>query len=114
MSNTIWCFIIGDHKIFEVTFDPAGSVDGLKDRIKAKKSGDLKDIDADNLILYRAEVDDSIDKQKKTRIVELKRLSENLSECLELDDEKKLLSKYLGEGKKYYTLVQLPEGKSID
>jgi hypothetical protein len=46
------------------------------------------------------------------RINQLKRLSQNLNECTELNEQQQL-SENFGEnlqGKKYYTLVRFPEG----
>jgi len=115
MSYDIFCFIPGDRSTFSVSINETESVDNLRDKIKAKKSNELKHVDAAKLTLYRVEVDKSCD--KKTRISELERLSQTLNECLELEDEERQLSEAFGEsppqGKKYYILVQVPKGESI-
>ena len=75
---------------------------------------DLKDVDARRLKLYRFEIDASYNKKK--RINELKQLSQQLNECTELD-EVQPLSECLGGSpppeKKYYIIMQIPEGASI-
>ncbi len=114
-SISIWCFVIGDNQNFEVVIDPAEPVDGLKTQIKKEKLGGLKDIVAAGLTLYRAKVKDSIARQRQECIDELKRLSQNLNECMELDEEQRL-SEIFGNnlpGEKYYVLVQLPNGDPI-
>jgi Crinkler effector protein N-terminal domain len=113
MSDDFWCLIIGDDKTFPVTIDPAKSVGHLKDAIKKKKEHALGAFDADSLKLYQVKVNELLKKTK--RMSELARLSRNLNECTELDEEDQLL-KIFGEaeGKKYYILVLLPTGQSID
>jgi len=90
-------------------------VGNLRDKIKAKKSNELKHVDVDNLSLYQVEVDGSCD--KKMHISKLEQLSQTLNECLELEDKEQQLSEVFGksppQGKKYYTLVQVSKGKSI-
>jgi hypothetical protein len=111
MPKTIWCSIIGEDRVFSVIIDPAKTVDDLKKQIKAEN---LKDIDAGDLTLYRAEVNESSD--RSTHIKALNSLSQNLDEDCALNEEEQL-SVIFGEnpqGKKYYALVRLPEGESID
>jgi recombinational DNA repair ATPase RecF len=117
MPYDIWCFLIGSDNTFSVNIDETRTrtVDQLKKEIKAKNPKTFSDFDADDLTLYRAEVDESIDEQKQKRTDELRRLFHNLNECTELD-EKQQLQGVFGEnpqGKRYYTLVLPPEGESI-
>lgn len=112
MSKIIWCFFIGGNKTFSVKIDPTESVDALKNQIKSTKSHQLSHVDADDLILYRAKINSPIEKDE--RIKELGRLSQNLDECLVLDDEEQEVSEIFGDnppGEKYYTLVWIPEGE---
>src|SRR5260221_2152881 len=81
----LWCLLIGDENLFSVDINQSSTVEQLKKKIKTENQHDLN-IDPRKLTLYRAEVDDSIDKYKTTLITELNRLSENLSECRELDE----------------------------
>jgi len=114
MKYDIFCFKPGDHSTFTVNINENGLVDHLKDKIKARKHPELKHVAADKLKLYRVEVDEWYD--KKMRISELERLSQNLNECLELEDELQKMSalfKSPPQGKNYFTLVQVPKGKSI-
>jgi hypothetical protein len=112
-KEPIWCFVTGGETVFSVNRIESWSVYDLKEAMKAKKPQDLGATDANNLKLYLAEVDGSIDKQG--RIDELKRLSRNLSECTELDEEHQLSGIFgeIPEGKKYYALMQLLEGKLV-
>ena len=107
--------ILGEETTFSVKINETQLVDELKDKVKEKRDIKFKDIDAVELTLYRAEVDQPYERQK--RIDELKRLFQNLDECTGLDEDQ-LLSKYFGEslpvGKKYYILVVPPQRKSID
>ena len=117
MPNKIWCFISGETTTFSVDIDDSKTVDDLKKVIKEEKQVALKAVDANGLTLYRAVLDESDYKEKQTRINKLKRLSESLKECMELDDEEQQLSGFFGkspQGKRYYTLVQTPMGQSID
>ena len=114
MSTTIWCCIIGHDKTFPVEINPTLSVAHLKQQIKEAKSPRLNHVPADDLVLYRTKIDNPI--KAGVRIMELRRLSRNLEECLDLDDEEQQLAELFGEnppGQKYYTLVQVPEGESI-
>jgi len=113
MPYKISCFIPGDHSTFPVNIDETEFVDDLKGKIKAQKPEGLATVDADTLTLYQATLDESYDEEK--RINELKQLSQHLNECTELD-EVQLVSVYFDKippGKVYYTLVQVPDGKSI-
>ena len=118
MLHTLSCIVIGETTAFPVDIDETQTVGELKDAIKEKKQVALKAIDANKLTLYRAIVNESDYKQKQTRINELKRLSQNLNECTKLDNKEQQFSGFFGEspsqGKKCYTLVQIPIGQSID
>jgi hypothetical protein len=118
MPYDIWCFVIGGDSIFSVNIDEprTQTVDHLKKLIKAEMPITFRDVEAVHLTLYRAEVDESIDEQKQTRIDELKRLSKNLAECMELDERKQWSGIFdeNPQGRVYYTLVWFPEGESID
>ena len=99
---------------FPVDINETELVGDLKKKIKAETTFALANVDAFTLTLYQAALDISYD--KKQRINELERLSRNLNECTKLDDVERQLLEVFGEipqGKKYYTLVQAPEGKSI-
>jgi len=110
-----WCFLVGGNNAFSLVIDQTETVDYLKKEIKKENPAELKDVDAATLTLYRVEVD-AYDKQKQKRINEFKRLSQNLNECMELDDEQQLsecFGENLPQGKRYYIIVQPPEGESI-
>ena len=87
-------------------------MDHLKKEIR--KAPELNARAADSLTLYRIAIDQSHD--KKLRMSELTRLSENLEECTELDEWQQISTSF-GErppaGKIYVVLVQTPEGESI-
>ena len=87
-------------------------MDHLKKEIR--KAPELNARITNSLTLYRVAVDQSQD--KKLRMSELMRLSENLEECTELD-EMQQVSTIFGEsppaGKIYVVLVQITEGESI-
>jgi len=110
----IACFVPGNLSIFAVDIDEQRWVADLKEGIRNKKPNKFNNVDADELTLYRVEVDTPCDEQK--RIDELEQLSRNLNGRTKLDSEQ-VLSGLFGEsppqGKKYYVLVQVPEGKSI-
>jgi len=110
----IACFVPGNLSIFPVDIDEQRWVADLKKGIRNEKPNRFNNVDADELTLYRVEVDKHCDEQK--RIDELERLFRNLNGRTKLDLEQ-VLSELFGEsppeGKKYYILVQLPEGKSI-
>ena len=113
-TTTTWCCIIGHDEIFPVEINPTLSVAHLKKEIKKEKSPGLNHVPADELILHRANIDNPI--KEDVRIMELRRLSRNLDECLDLDDEEQQLAELFGAnppGQKYFTLVQVPEGESI-
>ena len=75
MSHPYWCFLAGDSSLFPVKFDDeTATVGELKDKIKEKKPATLGHIDANHLTLYRVEVDESYDEQR--RIDELERVHE--------------------------------------
>jgi len=112
MPYQLPCFKSGDSSTFSVIIDEWSWVDALKDRIKEKRA--LGNIATVHLTLYRVEVDEGYNKQE--RINELERLFQHLNECTELDEEQqlaKIFDESPVEGKKYYILVQVPEGKSI-
>jgi Crinkler effector protein N-terminal domain len=107
--------VIGETTQFPVKIDKTESVDELKKAIKKEKEHRLDAFAAYSLKLYQVQLDKSLNKHERTS--ELARLSQNLNNCTELDEEDQL-SKIFGEGapdgKKYYTIVQLPTGQSID
>jgi len=114
MPYQLPCFKPGDSSTFSVIIDERRWVDELKDKIKEKRLAALGNIATVHLTLYRVEVDEAYNKQE--RIDELERLFQNLSECTELDEEQQLAEFFDQsplKGKKYYILVQVPEGKSI-
>ena len=91
-------------------------VEDLKIAIKMAKP--FLKVDADDLRIYRAEIDASDDEDQDTRIAELQKLSKRLGKSL---DEQKPLSRMFCEDphpqslqKKIYALVGLPGGESID
>jgi len=115
MAYTLFCIVPGDKTLFSVKVDETQTVDELKKAIKNENPHKFENVDAYELTLYRVEVDQPHEKQKRND--ELKRSFQNLDECTELDEEQQL-SKYFGEsppvGKKYYILVVPPQRKSID
>ena len=115
LPDDVWCFLIGGDSTFSVNIDETHTrtVDHLKKEIR--KSPELNARIANSLTLYRVAIDQSHD--KKLRMSELTRLSENLDEkCIELD-EMQQVSTIFGEsppvGKIYVVLVQTTEGESI-
>ena len=120
MAQTLYsltCFLIGSDGTFQVKIDRTELVGNLKDAIKEKKPVALKDVDADQLTLYKGNIKNSIATNKPKRMKELERLSQNLSECTFLNDEEVELSEIFGnnEGQqqrlKPYVLVELPQGE---
>lgn len=116
MLYNLDCFIPGDKNFLSIKIDKIEIVDRLKDAIKHKKEPELDAFAADALTLYRGAIDRSYH-DKKARMNELRRLSEHLNECTELDDPLQELSEIFSEslptGKIYVILVRIPEGESI-
>ena len=114
LPDDVWCFLIGGDSTFSVNIDKTltRTVDHLKKEIR--KAPELNARAVDSLTLYRVAIDQSHD--KKLRMRELTRLSENLEECTELDEWQRVSTTF-GEsppaGKIYVVLVQTPEGESI-
>jgi hypothetical protein len=52
-SRTLWCLLKGGPALFRVTTPATANVYNLKELILAKKKNELKDIDADQLILLK-------------------------------------------------------------
>ncbi|KAI8354512.1 hypothetical protein B0O80DRAFT_60774 [Mortierella sp. GBAus27b] len=54
----MWCLVNGmsSSSAFSVDVDPSATIYDLKEAIKAKKSNDFKDIDADRLTLWRVSI----------------------------------------------------------
>jgi len=74
----------------------------------------LKDVDANQLTLYKGNIKNSIVKQRLELMEELGRLSQNLSECTLLNDEVEELSEIFGNNVaefKPFVLVELPQGE---
>jgi hypothetical protein len=116
MSYTIDCLLIGGTTTFEVTLEESCTVHQLKKAITQKKPHTLANVDADQLTLYRVEIDIKISRNEASRIDALTLQSQNLNEDEALDEEKQL-SVIFGQtpqGKKEYILVPVPEGESID
>ena len=110
MAPRIWCALTNDGVIFPIDIEWTLAVADLKQAIKERRQ--LASA-ADDLTLYRAEVEQDLDGTREKRIAELRRLSENLNECKLLEDEQQMISECFDEEKKYYTLVRLPEGELI-
>jgi hypothetical protein len=112
----LWCVLSpGSDGSFPVDVSKNLLVGDLKKLIKSEMSPALVKLAAAALTLYRVEIDDCDD--RKTRINEFNRLFQNLDEDWALNEEKKLSVDFAGSpslGKKWYTLVRLPEGESID
>lgn len=49
---TLFCLLDGEAVPFSIDIDSAKTFDHLKDAIKAKKTNELSDVDADKLILW--------------------------------------------------------------
>src|SRR5258708_32962766 len=90
----IFCFVDGDDATFPVTFNAAQTVGRLKEAIRTAKSPKLDDIAADELKLYRIEIEIEKARYKKTRIDELNRLFQNLDVDTALDEEQQLSESY--------------------
>jgi len=109
------CFLIGGDRTFQVEIDRAKFVGNLKSAIKEQKPVALKDVDADQLTLYKGNIKNSIATKRPERMKELGRLSQNLSECTLLDDLE-VLSDIFGETPPtgqvcFILLVELPQGE---
>jgi len=108
-----WCILIGEYTSFLVDLVETATVDQLKEGIIAKNKV-LKDLATRHLTLYRVELDESYDEKK--RISELDQLYEHLNEYPALGAENPLSVYFDGSAspaKKYFTLVRVPEGKSM-
>ena len=111
-----WCYFAGESTVFSVNIDEARTISDLKQAIKTATKPTLAGVDADVLTLYRVAIDDPVNRKVNEYIRDLKRLSQNLKECTELD-EMHQVSEVFGEtpppGKSYFILVWTPEGGSI-
>ena len=56
---TLFCLVDGEATPFSVDIDTSKTVDHLKKAIKAEKTNDLSDVNADELILWRVSIPDS-------------------------------------------------------
>jgi len=105
------CFLVGDDAIFKVKIDHQDEVGNLINKIR-KAQPTLADIRPSSITLYMAEIDTPLDTMG--RINELKRRSQNLSECRKLGNIEAKLSTIFGDNSQgKYTIVQIPEGESI-
>ena len=109
MSVTIWCFLAKDENIFPVDIDEMKTVGHLKKKIKEEKPGELKDVDADRLGLYKLPIDNTFEESEEF----LNRLSQNLNINDRLRSKSQILETF-PPGQEYLTLVQKPPGQSID
>src|SRR5882757_7401274 len=109
MSVTIWCFLAKDEHIFPVDIDEMKTVGHLKKKIKEEKPGELKDVDADRLGLYKLPIDNTFEESEEF----LNRLSQNLNINARLRSKSQILEAF-PPGQEYLTLVQKPPGQSID
>ena len=111
-----WYYFAGESTVFSVNIDETRTMRDLKQAIKAATKPTLTGVDANVLTLYRVAIDDPVNRKVNEYIKELKRLSQNLKECTELD-EMHQVSEVFGEipppGKSYFILVRTPEGRSI-
>ena len=113
MSKTIWYFIGGDIETWPVRIDFGETVAHMKKQIKQENPA----LNASELTLYRAVVDETTNKQLESRMDELNRLFRDLEGCKKLNDNQQLLGDIFGEvpeGKIYYALVWTAQGGSID
>jgi hypothetical protein len=112
----LFCFLVGGNGVFLVNIDKTETVGDLKKEIKKEKPADLRDIDADKLTLFEAEVEvkGPYTRQQRTEILNhLNQLSQNLTPDNALLEEM-LLSEIHCEpspGKKHYIIVQAPKGQ---
>jgi hypothetical protein len=56
----LWCLLLGNNSSFKVVIEQDNDIDDLKEVIKEKKKNDLSNVDADNLILWSVEIDQSL------------------------------------------------------
>lgn len=113
MSNSVWCFLVGGAYIFPVNIDRTETVGDLKVGIKTVQRQKLRDIDADDLTLYRVNIKDP--RTTVHTIAQFNQFSQSLNEDNALDDMQQLSVAFHGvpPGKPYYVLVQPPKGQSI-
>jgi hypothetical protein len=111
LPDDTWCLLVGSHSVFPVNVNEARiqTVAHLKEAIKVKIDYSAPAYD---LTLYRVAIDKSYDKKK--RINELERFSQNLKEDMKLDETQQL-STIFGEmippENMYCILVQTPESE---
>ena len=113
MSNPVWCFLVGGAHVFPVDINRTETVGHLKDGIKAERQKELARIDADELTLYRVEIDDSHTTVQV--IAQLNQITQNLNKGNVLDERWQLSEVFHGlpPGKSYYVLAYPPNGQSI-
>jgi len=116
MAQTFYnlsCFLIGGDTIFKVKIDPTDEVANLKNAIKEQNKVRLQDVDAIDLTLYMAEIGTHLYPTTAMRINKLNSLT--LDECQALGVEEPLSANFgeNSQSKRKYTIVKIPEGKSI-
>ena len=116
MSYTLVCIIIGDKIPFAITGEKFWPVGELEKEIKRNKENGLTNVEATDLMLYKANIDISNREECNNEVYNLSKHLTNAE--MKLFDPRQELSKIfqsLGppEGK-INILAQLPEGESID
>jgi len=89
MAQTLYnlsCFLIGGDRYFKVEIDPAKEVANLKSAIKAQKPLALKDIEADQLTLYKIDVDATDQNTYITIVQDISQDLSNTEKATELND----------------------------
>jgi len=121
MAQTLYsltCFLIGSDGTFQVKIDRTELVGNLKDAIKEKKPVALKDVDADQLTLYKINVDVNAT-DKNTYILAVQDISQDLSnsqkatELNPVDELSEVFETGPPPKKKIHILVTCPAGESI-
>jgi len=113
---TIWCIVVGETIPFSVEVHQTETVDELKDHIKKETKPTFDAFDADQLTLYKIDVD-ATDKNTYIKIVQ--DISQDLSDTekatkLDALDELSEVFGTMGPPKKsIHILVECPAGESI-
>ena len=113
LMPSIYCSLVGEDEVFLVDIDESQTLDHLKEAIRAKRKRVPGVFDAHDLTLYQGVLDES--HSPGMRLLEIKRLSENLHTCPKLDPfgQPSTMSQSPPTGKLYIILIQIPQCESI-
>jgi len=92
---TLFVYVIGLNHSFSVDVERSRTVDYLKKAILREKPNDLKDIDADRLVLYKVELPDGKDLERlasQASKEELEVPSSKLSKIFPVDPPEEVVS----------------------